>query len=213
MHTQLDLQDFKTSHPVTTLFRRTLITGASVSADFCAPSPGKRLGWKYGGKDSVVTLARGGTPGRETIRRLTHDDIADRTIVIAIDFFFWDSTSHLLDASLTALQDLIELCRKPGVPLILGDIPHLLPGMQPGRAKLNAAIHAAAKASSHCSVMELDELHRQVLCEGIEFGGRRYRLTDLAPDGLHLAEVAGNYVAERLLATVTRDFTKLAQLG
>ena len=181
-------------------FSALLITGASVSADWAATSPGKRLGWKYGGRESVVTVARGGTPGRQTILALNPSVVQDRSAIIALDFFFWDSTLASSAPSLDALQALVKLARDARIPLLLGDIPELLPGRQPARVALNRAIREACQPARGAFVMGLEEIHREVVGGGVMIHGRRHGLRDLVPDGLHLSEVAGDYLAEWVYA-------------
>jgi hypothetical protein len=186
------------------LFEKVLVTGASVSADWLSPSPGKRLGWKHGGRDSVVTIAQGGHPGREMIRRLSPEVLAGRTSVIAIDFLFWDSTHPTPTPGVEALDRLIALARGAKLPLILGDIPELLPGRQPSRAALNRAIRERCQDGCGCYLIELDALHRQALREGLEVHGKRRTLSELVPDGLHLSPEAGEFLQQRIEGAIAR---------
>jgi hypothetical protein len=89
--------------------------------------------------------------------------------------------------------------------LVLGEIPALLPrGRQPHREKLNKAIHAKCVASENCYVMAFDELHRQIRRDGyLVIKNRRFTLRELIPDGLHLSEVAGQELMDRLEALIS----------
>jgi hypothetical protein len=114
---------------------------------------------------------------------------------------FWDSVLPTTDASLKALDTLLDRARQRKIPVVLGDIPELLPGRQVSRPSLNKAIYEKCKVSSDCYVLRLDELHRQVVREGhLEIKGKRYTLRDLVPDGLHLVTVAGEFLADRIFA-------------
>ncbi|MDQ3775629.1 MAG: hypothetical protein M3461_15395 [Pseudomonadota bacterium] len=169
-----------------------LITGASVSADWKSLSPGKRLALKYTDSEKIRTRAVGGRAGVETIKTLNDADFTGRSIVLALDFLFWDSTLESISGSLLALDQLIE-------------IPALLPpGRQPQREKLNKAIHANCVASENCYVMAFDKLHRQIRRDGyLVIKNRRFTLRELIPDGLHLSEVAGQELMDRLEALIS----------
>lgn len=179
------------------LFERPLIAGASVSADHFAVSPGKRLSLRYTPHGNIRTVAQGGTPGREIVRRLTEPVLADRSVVVAMDLFFWDSLAPDPQASRAALLSLVARTGARGTPVVIGNIPELLPGRQPSRRKLNALIRQQAGESPHCRVLDLDSLHRRVLRDGyLTIGARRRGLFDLIPDGLHLSDEAADHLAD-----------------
>jgi hypothetical protein len=51
----------------------------------------------------------------------------------------------------------------------------------------------------NCYVMAFDELHRQICRDGyLVIKNRRFTLRELIPDGLHLSEVAGQELMDRL---------------
>lgn len=188
-----------------------LITGASVSADWNSLSPGKRLALRYTDSRKIKTRAVGGRAGAETIKALKGADFTDRSIVIALDFLFWDSTLTSISGSFLALDQLISRTKKNYIPLVLGEIPALLPsGHQPQREKLNKAIHAKCIASENCYVMALDELHRQIRRDGyLAINNKRYTLRELIPDGLHLSEVAAQELTDRLAALISKNGEEL----
>lgn len=182
-----------------TLLQRPLITGASVSADWSSLSPGKKLSKKYTSDQNIRTIAVGGRPGVESIKTIHDQDLKDRTVILALDFFFWDSTLASQEKSLLALDLLLDKAEKHNLPIVLGEIPELLPGRQPGRAKLNQAITNSCSKLEQCAVMTFDQLHRQVLKDGyLDIKGRKYTIRELVPDGLHLSEPAGNELMDRL---------------
>jgi hypothetical protein len=158
-----------------------LITGASVSADWNSLSPGKRLALKYTDSEKIRTRAVGGRAGVETIKALKDGDFTGRSIVFALDFLFWDSTLESISGSLLALDQLIYKTKKNHIPLVLGEIPALLPpGRQPQREKLNKAIHTKCVASENCYVMAFDQLHRQIRRDGyLVIKNRRFTLREL----------------------------------
>jgi hypothetical protein len=134
------------------LFEQPLITGASVSADHGTASPGKRAALRFTLPIKITTLAQGGTPGRVTALRLDQSALKGHSLIIAMDLFFWDSTLPNPEDSLKALESVIHRARSLDVPILLGDIPELLPGRQPAREMLNARIHALCLKERGCYV-------------------------------------------------------------
>src|SRR5688572_12287197 len=88
------------------LLEKPLITGASVSADWSTSSPGKTLALRYTEKANIRTIAFGGRPGREVIKDIRPQDVKDRSIIMAVDFLFWDSTLSETGPSIKALDSL-----------------------------------------------------------------------------------------------------------
>jgi hypothetical protein len=143
--------------------------------------------------------------GAEVLKRVNEAALEGRTIVIAVDLFFWDSALPRPSASITALDHLLREVRERGIPLVLGEIPELLPGHQPGRNILNTAIRRAAAEYPACAVMPFERLFQQVMRDGyLEIRGKRYGLFDLVPDGLHLASFAGDFLADVLEAELKK---------
>ena len=132
------------------LLERPLITGASVSADYGTASPGKRAALRCTLPTKITTLAQAGTPGRVTALRLDQTALKGHSLIIAMDLFFWDSTLANPEESLKALESVIHRARSLDVPILLGDIPELLPGRQPAREMLNARIHALCLKERGC---------------------------------------------------------------
>jgi hypothetical protein len=184
------------------LFARPLIAGASVSADWASLSPGKRLSYRYTDKPNVVTVARSGHPSLDVIPLLTDKVLSDRSIIVGFDLFFWDSVNENPQASIDGMKALVAKAKKRGIPVVFGDIPELLAGHQPGRAKLNKALREL-RANGHCVLVELDELHRDVMRHGgLKVNGRLYTLRELVPDGLHIGDVAGEFLADLVHKTI-----------
>ncbi|RZA05468.1 MAG: hypothetical protein EOP11_12770, partial [Proteobacteria bacterium] len=173
-----------------------LITGASVSADQSSLSPGKKLCRRYHPQGDVRTIAFGGKRSTEILSRVKPADFDGRTIVIALDLFFWDSALPDPIEAIRALDGLLSYVRAQDIPVVLGEIPELLPGFQPGRARLNQAVAQAKETYPRCAVMPFEKMLRSVLTQGyLEIKGRRHGLFELVPDGLHLASFAGDYLS------------------
>ena len=198
-HTHLPTQDPQpASRDVAQVFKTPLILGASVSADYGTLSPGRRASLRYTEPSRIRVMAQGGT---EMVGRVREHNLQDRSVVIALDLFFWDSTLADPSRSLAAVQRLTQWTAARGIPLLLGDIPELLPGRQPQRARLNQAIRAQCTRTIQCICVPLDALHQQVLRDGfLAIHGRRYTVRELVPDGLHLSPPASEFLAETLVA-------------
>lgn len=174
-----------------------LIMGASISADLPTTSPGKRLALRYTKPDKIKTHAFGGRTGRDVLASLPDSAFDGKSAVLAMDLFFWDSARGIPASSLAALDKLMRIVEKRKIPIVLGEIPELLPGYQPHHAKLNQAIRRACDGYAKCFLMPFIDLHRQLLRdEALEIGGKRVGVMDLVPDGLHLATPASEYLAD-----------------
>jgi hypothetical protein len=188
---------------MTKLFQRPLIVGASVSANYGTSSPGRRLSLRHTSADAIVTVAQGGAPGREIIPRITDKILEDRTVIIGMDLFFWDSTASQAAPSLKLMEQIIKKAYDADIPFVLGDIPELLVGQQPHRNALNKRIHELCRADRDCFVLKLDDLHQQVLRDGyLTIDGKRYTLRQLVPDGLHLSDVAADFLADKIKESI-----------
>ncbi|MGE0525921.1 MAG: SGNH/GDSL hydrolase family protein [Bdellovibrionales bacterium] len=187
--------------PASERMRSPLIIGASVSAGFGTLSPGDRLSRRFTSPQHIRNVARSGRPARDHLPLLQPDLLRDRTIVIAMDYLFWDSTLPDIGPSVRALDRLMELANARGIPLVLGDIPALLPSLQTQRVTLNEIIHKKCRNESHCHLLRLDELHQKVKRDGyLEIKAKRYTFSELVPDGLHLVEVASEFLADYIYA-------------
>src|SRR4051812_3344357 len=73
------------------LMNTPMITGASVSAGLDGTSFGDQLAAKYGAQKNLIHEAYSGITG-ETIEgyRTFNDKIKNASIVLALDFFYWD---------------------------------------------------------------------------------------------------------------------------
>ncbi len=183
------------------LFAKPLIVGASISADWAAASPGKRLSSRF--TSDIRVIARGGQPGAKMLPQVRARDLEDRSIVIGFDLFFWDSARGSVEEASLQFRKMVIETKRLGIPFIVGDIPELLPGFQPGRRELNQMIRRAAAAHDHVYVVPLDELYTRILRDhSLEIGGRQYSFFDLVPDGLHIGETASEFLADLILETL-----------
>ncbi len=144
------------------LLKKPLIVGASVSAGFGTEGPPTRLAKRFTSMSDILNLAVPGSAARGQLSLLNPEVLKDRTIVVAMDFLFWDSVYPEVKPSVQALDRLIRLAGARKIPLIIGDIPLLLGNRQINRAELNREIHAAARPKKRCYVVRLDDLHRKV---------------------------------------------------
>jgi hypothetical protein len=182
-------------------FEKPLIAGASISADFKTKSPGKRLAERFTDAAKITTVAQSGAPALQIEPRITSELLSSHTLLIAMDLFFWDSTQGDPAPSLAALDRLLEKAEQAGIPLILGDIPALIPIGQSSRSALNRALREKCVRAQQCYLLPLDSIHRTLIEEGsISFEGAKYTLREVMPDGLHLSDVGARYLADRMAA-------------
>lgn len=182
------------------ILERPLIAGASMSADWGATSPGKRLAQKY--SRDIDTVA---TPGASSLSIWgeLQGSLDGRTAVIALDLFFWDT--RRASPSTTVLQALLKKASERNMPVVLGDVPEIFRGQQPGRAAMNEAIRSKCAAYAHCRLFSLDALYRKMNQErGMTIDGRFYGRDELLPDGIHPGDVASREIANRLGALLRR---------
>lgn len=195
----------KTPADLAAVLKRPLITGASVSADVGTASPGKQLARRFTTEEQIKTIAFSGRPGVETIQSITPDILVDRTMIIAIDFFFWDSVQLGSRSSQEAIEKLVEMAEEKDLPIVLGEIPELLPGRQLSRQALNEKLRDTCESYPRCYLMPFIELHERVLRDGyLEINGKNRTMKELVPDGLHLADETGEYLADVMENLLTR---------
>ena len=191
---------FKASRDLNKIFHRPDIIGASVSAGFITESPGDRAASRYTSKENINHQVRWGAEGKE-FTFISPAWAKQYSIIIGVDFLFWDSTLSDPTESIRALKNLVSSAARAGVPLVLGDIPQLqlLFYRQTTRDLLNKQIHSACKVKNGCYVIPLDRLHQQAETEGIVVGGQRYFYRDMTFEGLHLNDFGSEYVARLIL--------------
>lgn len=182
------------------VFKRPLIVGASVSDDYQTDSPGKELAFRYTKPSEIKTIAKNGRQGKDTLQLVNLNTLKDRTVIIGVDLFFWDSTKPNPKDSIKALNKLISQARERDIPIVLGDIPTLLPQFQPSALSLNKELLQMCQDYGKCYILPLHEILREVIADGyLTHRGKTYKLEELIPDGLHLAKPASEYLADRIL--------------
>lgn len=183
------------------VFQKPLILGASVSAGFGigGKGPGHRVSGRYTSASNIKSYAEDGQKGADLAEDFSEEVFAGRSVVIAVDFLFWDSASPFPGAGKKALDALISYTGEKGIPLVVGDIPNL-EGLQLSRWSLNSHIHRACKKERGCHIIKFDQLHQDATSEaGVLIKGKRYRFEDLVQDdGMHLNERGANHVADMI---------------
>lgn len=174
-----------------------LIIGASISANYGTDSPSRRLALRYTEPNQITTHAFGGNPGIKVLESLNEDILKDRTVILGMDLFFWDSALPNPTASVSAIKNLVAKAKKKDIPIVLGEVPELIPGRQPQRSKINDTLKDVCDDYKKCYLIPFIDLHRKVIRErGISIDGKLYTFKELVPDGLHLSDLAGDYLAD-----------------
>lgn len=185
--------------------RAPLITGASISANYLTASPGRRLCLRHTEEKNIDTIARGGRNSLDLLPLVGEHALEGRTAVFALDLFFWDSVLRNSAKSVAGLKKLIQRAADAKIPLVLGDIPELMAGKQPGRKKLNAEITRLCKAPHGCYLVPFEALFARIRKDGgLLIDDRLVPLSELLPDGLHLSPAASEYIADGLQAILER---------
>ena len=176
---------------------RPLILGASLSADWATASPGKRLALKYTNLKSIHTHAFGGRTGKSVISSLAPGALEDRTCVIAIDLLFWDSAQKSIHPTVQAFERLMLDVIRLQLPIVVGEVPTLMPALQPHAERLNAMLTRYQTSYSGFFVMPFVQLYAVLLRDGeLQIKGRTHNAAELASDGLHIGDVASEHLAE-----------------
>jgi hypothetical protein len=181
------------------ILQRPLIIGASVSGDYFTESPGKRLALRFTKPDQIKVIAKKGTSGKEVLKNVSASAIKDSTAIIGLDLFFWDSFAPAPEESLKALNRLVILANQQNIPLVLGEVPELMPGRQTSVSAINKKIHEVCKSTSRCKILPLNSILRKTLMDGyIIQDGKKYTLETLLPDGLHISKPASEFLADQI---------------
>jgi hypothetical protein len=186
---------------ISDILKKPLIIGASVSTDYQTVSPGKKLALRYTSEHNIHVVAQRGKPGKEVLKTFTDGELKDRSVIIGIDLFFWDSFSSSPQESLKALEKIYSRAQDLKIPLVLGEIPELVPYYQKSVVVLNEKMRELCeKNKSRCKILPLNQILRKTLNDGyIVQDGKKYSIEELLPDGLHLAQPASEYLADQIL--------------
>ncbi len=181
------------------VLERPLIVGASVSADHFTASPGKRLALRHTTADRIKVVAVNGRPGREVLSRVNDSVLKDRSVIIGMDLFFWDTFATSPGESLKAIDKLIASASEKNIPLVLGEVPALMPHMQPSLTAINKRLTDACASYKACKLLPLNQILVKTLTDGfILHEGKKYTLDTLVPDGLHIASPASEFLANEI---------------
>ncbi len=190
---------------VNEIFKKPLIVGASVSGDYQTSSPGKRLALRYTRDRDIKVIAQNGKSGKEVLKSVPDHQLKDRSAIIGIDLFFWDSFQSSPKESLEAMEKLVTQSKAQGIPLVLGEIPELVPHYQKSGPALNKRMRELCLGNSLCKILPLGEILTKTLIDGfLMHGGKKYEIEELLPDGLHLATPASEYLADQILKLFER---------
>lgn len=188
---------------LTQLFKKPLILGASVSADYFTESPGKRLALRYTSKEQIKVTALRGKAAKEILKPVTESSLKGKSVVIGLDLFFWDSFLPGVHDSLAALERLVAQTERQGTALILGEVPELMPQRQTQLNLINKKMYELARRYSHLRILPLNSILRKIQRDGFIFHeGQKYGLEELLPDGLHISEIASDYLANQISETL-----------
>ena len=144
--------------------------------------------------------ARNGTPAKEILSHLDDELLSDRSVIVGVDLFFWDSFQESPKESLKAMTNLFKKAQHKKIPLILGEVPEAVPFYQKSVYALNEKMRELCKSYEACKIIPLNEILHKILSEGhIVQGGKKYEIEALIPDGLHIATPASEYLADEIL--------------
>ncbi len=175
--------------------KHVLVIGASVSWDWSAPSPGRKLAQRMGVEPVVIASPGNSGSATRLLPSIKDRDFENAAIVVAVDLFFWDSYRADCRPSLEALDALLARSRK--ARLVVGNVPRIEVstfvryvaraehGTQACRVTINRALAERCRKPA-CAVLDLDSVYRGLIADG--------SLGRMMPDGLHF----GNEFSERI---------------
>lgn len=188
---------------IKSVLHKPLIMGASVSAGFSTKGPGTRAAERFTTKSNIKNIARDQMPAHR-YKNIGPNLLKNHTAVIAVDFLFWDTVGFGTNGSIEALDKLISTTRALDIPLVIGDVPQVIP-FQMSRDNINRELYARCHAQHRCYILPLVELHRRANQDGIVINGKKYSFKELTTDGLHLNAVASQYVANMIVRILSRQ--------
>ncbi len=181
------------------ILQRPLIIGASVSADHFVESPGKVLAQRYTSPDLIKVLAQKGRSGKLSLKEVSEKTLQEKTVVIGIDLFFWDSFTSSSAESISQMEKLVSLTSKKNIPLVLGEIPVFYSPRQPTADTLNAKMKQLCQESNGCHILPLNKFLMKTASDGfLVYKKKKYSIQELMPDGLHIARPASEYLADEI---------------
>jgi hypothetical protein len=192
-------------------FRRPLILGASVSADYRAPSPGRLLARRFSAL-SVATVAWPGAHSSSILAALPDQTLDSATVVVAVDIFFWDAARAGAARAPELVKAFFDRLGPRRLPLIVGTVPPLRlpygvagsPATGESRDAFNAEIRRLCGLTAGCAVVDLDRLYADAAAGRPLADGRPHRPESLTADGLHPNLEGSELIAAEILLAVAR---------
>ena len=182
------------------IFHKPLIVGASVSADYHAISPGKKVALQYTQPENIKVIAQNGKPSFQMLPRLTEAVLKSRSSLVGVDLFFWDSFRAVPDESLQAMTSVFNKAKTNDLDLILGEIPEVVPFYQKSALVLNQKMRELCSGYAKCKILPLHGILREALSKGfIVHKNKKYTLSELLPDGLHISSAASDLLADEMI--------------
>ena len=131
---------------------------------------------------------------------LGDSSFSDRSIVIGIDLFFWDSFESSCDFSIDRMASLISVLGRRQIPLVLGTIPFMYKYQyQPCRKSLMLAIQNQCTLAKGCMVFPVDDYYKAILGkDGLEHEGHIFHKEDLLVDDIHPSDKGSEVLAAKL---------------
>ncbi len=186
---------------VSEIFRRPLIIGASMSANHNGVSnPAQKLAEKIVSTPDIKSKSRGGSRSTEIIAQLDDEAIKDRSIIVGLDLFFWDSTDATCTTAQTQMTTLVDLAKNSNIPLVIAKVPRLNSVLrQPCRNSINENIEQYCSADKRCYILNLEEIYQEISkAGGTEVLGVFRKAQELLPDGLHVSDIGSEMLTVKL---------------
>lgn len=196
---------------VAAMLDRSLEVGASVTAGknpYRVParidSPGKRLTSRYGVDGNLLSYGKDGSNSLDSMNRVPATEWSTRSMILAIDLFFWDSRHTGKDCtdSVARVMEFAALMKKNQLYWLVGTIPNMSEGTvmkisQPCRDALNLQILSSCSGDAACTLADFNSLRAKLLADGgLTYKGKHYSFLQLQPDGLHLSGVASEHIVD-----------------
>ena len=215
------------------IFSRPLILGASCSAGFGIKSfgdPGTRAARTCNSGANIKNIAVDGKAGADSAEEWLECEeeqgeacqntiaklIQGRTVVIALDFLFWDTAyNRWIGDGKAAFDLLLAATQKAGIPLVIGDVP-ALPGDdtsavvaqlgQYPRLWINPHIHRNCTRANLCYLLPFVKLHSEAKSgQGALVEGQYYKFEQIMQDDLrHFNQKGSTVVGQMLLGLFKR---------
>ncbi len=180
------------------VFKSPLIVGASLSANHQGiKSPGRLIASQLGFENNILQVAQPGGRSKFILASVNEQSLVGKSVVVAMDLFFWDSVDGLCDEASARAKRFIEMVAEAKVPLVIGNIPPLRQNLgQPCMKRLNETIRETCKTAPLCYELKLNEIYTEVAkAGGAKIKEQFYSEADLLPDGLHLSSAGVDMMA------------------